>query len=270
MLPPTSFFLSKALCYLCVTPTTLCSQHVIPSTSRSRRSLVVVPGEIGVVAQFPRLDQVCNSEDHAEHDADACYDDVGDSEEGVLASDDSAGRDDDRFCSTVIGYVEVWELLVDFCGWSKGEGDEHTVVNVHTVSSGLHSHIIVTLSKLAECRQASQSHPDLESLVIHQIRVVVIAVVIRISQHPVRRYRHIRPVIVRLPVEFLIACPGNVGVILHRVGLVGDLLAGNIQEHRVVECIVKDGIRSQSAGVVCLFSAIHSGSCKGRAIAAMN
>ena len=60
-----------------------------------------------MVAQFPGLDQVCDCEDRSEDDADTCYDDVGDSEEGVFAADHRARGDDDGFCATVIGDVEI-------------------------------------------------------------------------------------------------------------------------------------------------------------------
>lgn len=44
-----------------------------------------------MVAQLPRSDQVRDGEQGAEHDADAGDDDVGDSEEGVLAAYHGAG-----------------------------------------------------------------------------------------------------------------------------------------------------------------------------------
>ena len=60
-----------------------------------------------MITQFPRFDQICDCEECAENDANACYDDVGDAEEGVLAADNGASRDDDGFCAAVFGYVEI-------------------------------------------------------------------------------------------------------------------------------------------------------------------
>ena len=65
-----------------------------------------------MVAEFSGLDQMRDCEEGAEHDADAADDYIGDAEEGVLAAHDGAGRDDDRFGATVVGYVEVCKKSV--------------------------------------------------------------------------------------------------------------------------------------------------------------
>ena len=61
-----------------------------------------------MVAQFSGLDQMCDCKECAENNADACYDDVGDSEEGVLAANYGTRGDDDGFRATVFSDVEIW------------------------------------------------------------------------------------------------------------------------------------------------------------------
>jgi len=48
-----------------------------------------------------------DGEECAEHDADACYDNVGDTQEGVLATHGGSRRDDDGFGAAVFSYVEI-------------------------------------------------------------------------------------------------------------------------------------------------------------------
>jgi len=75
-----------------------------------------------MVAQFPRLDQVCDGEERAEHDADPCYSYVGDAEEGVLAAHYGARADYDGFCAAVFCYVEIYGGLVVWAerfGWGN-------------------------------------------------------------------------------------------------------------------------------------------------------
>lgn len=144
-----------------------------------------------MVAQLPWLDQMCGCEEDAEDNADPAYHDVGDAEEGILAADDSGGRDDDRFRATVLGYVEVWGCLLDFQKCGSGRGRGLTMVNVNAVGSWYHIYGIIPLCKFAESRQASQTHPDLEGFVISQIREVFITVAIRISFDPVWWHSHL-------------------------------------------------------------------------------
>ena len=55
------------------------------------------------------------------------------------------------------------------------------MINVHAIGPALHGSGVVALSKLAKGRQASQTHPDLEWLVVDEVWVVFIAVVVRVS-----------------------------------------------------------------------------------------
>lgn len=65
-----------------------------------------------MVAQLARPDQMRDGEERAEQDAQAGDDDVRDAEEGVLAADHGAGREDEGFLAAVFGYVEVCGTLV--------------------------------------------------------------------------------------------------------------------------------------------------------------
>lgn len=47
-------------------------------------------------------------EERAKHDANSCYYDVGDAEEGVLAAYDGTCGDDDGFGAAVFSHVEIW------------------------------------------------------------------------------------------------------------------------------------------------------------------
>ena len=64
-----------------------------------------------MVAQFPRLDKMRDSEEGAEHDADSSHDYVGDAQEGVLTAHYGAGADYDGLCAAVFGDVEICMAL---------------------------------------------------------------------------------------------------------------------------------------------------------------
>lgn len=74
---------------------------------RRRTRRLVVPAQICMIAQFSRLNEMCEGEEGAEHDAEAADNDVGDAEEGVLAAHDGAGADYDGLCAAVFGHVEI-------------------------------------------------------------------------------------------------------------------------------------------------------------------
>jgi hypothetical protein len=69
-----------------------------------------------MITQLPWSDKMGNGEEPAEYDADSCYDDISNAEEGVLAANYGAGGDDDRFCAAVLGYIEVRAVLVKLLG----------------------------------------------------------------------------------------------------------------------------------------------------------
>ena len=59
-----------------------------------------------MVTEFSGLDEMGNGEEGAKHDAYSTHDDVGDTEEGVLASHYGAARDDDGFRAAVFGNIK--------------------------------------------------------------------------------------------------------------------------------------------------------------------
>ena len=64
-----------------------------------------------MVAKLARLDKVSDSKERAEKNADSCNDDVGDTEEGVLATHHGTSTDDNSLSSAILGYVEDWIML---------------------------------------------------------------------------------------------------------------------------------------------------------------
>ena len=60
-----------------------------------------------MVTQFPGSDEMGDCEERAEHNADSCHNDVGDTEEGVLAAYHGACGDNDGFCAAVFSYVKI-------------------------------------------------------------------------------------------------------------------------------------------------------------------
>ena len=96
----------------------------IASTGGGRAWLVVVPAEVGVVAEFPeqrvssigepyvmedvpRLDEMCGGEERAQDDAESADDDVGNAEERVAAAHDGPRGDDERLGAAIDGHGEV-------------------------------------------------------------------------------------------------------------------------------------------------------------------
>src|SRR6266536_5138919 len=112
---------------------------------RRRTRLIIVPGEVCMISQFTRFDEMSDGEEGTEHDTDSTDDDVGDSEEGVLAAHYGAGADYDGFGTAVVGYVEVCLLVrcetEGILGWGWGVW-ERTVGDVKGISSSNHSLII--------------------------------------------------------------------------------------------------------------------------------
>lgn len=52
-----------------------------------------------------------DGEEGSKHDADCCYDYVGDSEERILAAHNSAGANNDGFCAAIFGDIEICFVL---------------------------------------------------------------------------------------------------------------------------------------------------------------
>ncbi len=201
-----------------------------------------------MISQFTRFDEMSDGEEGTEHDTDSTDDDVGDSEEGVLAAHYGAGADYDGFGTAVVGYVEVCLLVrcetEGILGWGWGVW-ERTVVDVKGISSSNHSLIIIPLSQLAECGQARKTHPNLEWLIVLQIGMEIIGIS-RLWEpvHPVRWNENLRPVVFGWSIECFITFPGDSFVHFHVVGSVVDcwLSRGgwDVQENRVEERVIED------------------------------
>ena len=70
----------------------LCSRSRVPAGSGgSGWGVIVVPRQISMISQFSGLDEVGSGEEHSQDDADTSYDEICNSEEGVLAAHHSAG-----------------------------------------------------------------------------------------------------------------------------------------------------------------------------------
>ena len=126
-----------------------------------------------------------------------------------------------------------------------------TVIDIHLIDSSRHGLIVVAESKLAEGRQTSCPHPDLELLILAQIwNRVRFSVAIRISPGPIRRWCHIEIRVFRLLVEISIGAPCNASV-RHTIRL-SWFVARCVDQPRGVESIVEDGICDQPTRIVCL------------------
>lgn len=124
-----------------------------------------------MVAEFPGLEEVGDREKDAEEDADACYGDVGDAEEGVLAAYHSACADDDGLGAAVFRHAEIWVWLgiktERMCrDRGRAKRRQHTMVDGKAVTTSLHYRGIIPLRQFAESWQTCQSHPDLERLIV--------------------------------------------------------------------------------------------------------
>lgn len=119
-----------------------------------------------------------DGEDSTQQDAEPADDNVGDAEENVLTSNDGARTDYDGLGATIFVYREVCMLSVYRVG---EEGKKRTQVNVERVGALGHLVCVVPLRKLAENWKTSETHPDLEGLIIYKIWMVIIAVPIWIT-----------------------------------------------------------------------------------------
>lgn len=133
-----------------------------------------------------------------------------------------------------------------------------TVMNDKFVISLLHSVLVVALVQLAEHGQTSSAHPHLESLPVLNIgRGVLLGVVLGITFGPVGWRQDVLGVVLRSAIQILVAAPGNVAVVLHRVFL-GCVGSGSIEPHGAAEGIIEKGVRDETAGVVGLFGMVAS------------
>lgn len=85
---PTPVLHKSVICLLSM----LCTWSRVTASGRgSGWGVIVVPRQISMIAQFPGLDEVSSGKEHSQDDADTSYDEICNSEEGVLAAHHSAG-----------------------------------------------------------------------------------------------------------------------------------------------------------------------------------
>lgn len=89
-------------------------------------------------------------EKYAEEDADACYGDVGNAEEGILAAYHSACADDDGLGAAVLCHAKIWFWLGIKIEWmrrgrDRGKRRKHTMVDAKAVTASFHYIIIIPL-----------------------------------------------------------------------------------------------------------------------------
>lgn len=144
----------------------------------------------------------------------------------------------------------------------------HTVINDDFVASRSHRLGVVTLVELAESGQTSSAHPDLEGLPSLQVRRrVLFGVVVGIALAPVGRRQDIAGLILGWVVQVLVAAPGDVGVVLHKVRLcLVALGSGRVQELRAGKGVVEHGVCDKSARVVGLLDAVDGVAIKRGAL----
>lgn len=144
-----------------------------------------------MVAELTRPDEVGYGEEHAKKNAQSCNYDVRDAEEGVLAAYYGARANDDGLCPTVVSYVKVYIMLAGARFYMRKM--ELTMINIKGVSSSLHRRGIVSLYQFTKGWQACQSHPDLERLIVEQVRVVIITIIFWVFQGPVGGHGNLGP-----------------------------------------------------------------------------
>lgn len=126
------------------------------------------------------------------------------------------------------------------------------------VASRSHRLGVITLVELAESGQTSSAHPDLEGLPSLQIRRRVrVGIVVGIALAPVGRWQDIAGLILGWVVQILVATPGDVGVVLHKVRLcVAVLGSGRVQELGAGKGVVEHGVCDKSTRVVGFLDAV--------------
>lgn len=126
------------------------------------------------------------------------------------------------------------------------------------VASRSHRLGVITLVELAESGQAGSAHPDLEGLPSLQIRRrVLLGVVVGIALAPVGGRQDIAGLILGRVIQVLVAAPGDVGAVLHKVRLCVVVLgSGRVQELGAGKGVVEHGVCNQSTRVVRLLDAV--------------
>jgi hypothetical protein len=85
----------------------LSGEYAIPPSGLRSRRLRAVPAKIRVITKLAGFDEMGDSEENAEKDAYSCNNDVGNSKERILASNNGAGANEDSFCATIFSDIEI-------------------------------------------------------------------------------------------------------------------------------------------------------------------
>lgn len=188
---------------------------------------------------IPRFDQVRKGKHRAQDNADAADDDVRDAHERVLPADHGGRGEHDGLCAVEQRHGEVYNIY-QHTQLLKKEDGKHTIGNIQLIQPLLHRHIIIPPRELAKRRQPRRAHPHLELLVLLQVRRwVVLGVVVRVPLEPVRRRRHLVPLVRRRLEDGLVRRPRDAAV-RHRVRLVAAVAGADRLRERVVEQRVRD------------------------------
>jgi hypothetical protein len=142
------------------------------------------------------------------------------------------------------------------CYVRKGVDTNRTIVDLQPVSAAFQLFVIISLCQLAESRQASGPHPDLELFPCVQVwqshRLVS---VVRILVLPVWRHGYLVCLIGSLPIQVSLVGPRGAircELVERRLLRVSSTREGGIQGAEVVERVVEHGVCDQAAGVVWL------------------
>lgn len=91
-------------------PSLSSSRSCITSTCNSASALqIIAKRQMVVIRHLPRSDNMCSREERAQNETKTTDDNVCDTQEVVLASDDAACGDEDFFCTAIFCDWEVCE-----------------------------------------------------------------------------------------------------------------------------------------------------------------
>lgn len=129
-------------------------------------------------------------------------------------------------------------------------------MNDKFVISLFHGVLVVALVQLAKHGQTGSAHPHLESLPVFYIRRrVLLGVVLGVAFGPVWWRQDVLGVVLCSAIQILVAAPGNIAVVLHRVFL-GGVGSRSIEPHGAAEGVVEKGVGDETARVVRLLGVI--------------
>src|SRR5690625_2524555 len=114
----------------------------------------------------------------------------------------------------------------------------------------MHSFGVVSPGQFAESRQTCSPHPNLELLVLLQIRgLIVFGVPFRVPFMPIRWRGYFVGGILRWLVQLFIGLPCN-PLVGHKIGLVLIAAVAGCDQNRRRESVVEKRVRDETTGVV--------------------